>query len=1099
MKKTKKLLSLLMTLSLIPAHTPILVQSQTLADGDVVWEENFEDSKSGDLLLNDSEHWAKAEARGSDGSKINLSAVVAGNEGHKYLEISANVKDGETVAKAATAIVGTQSMSSIGLEQDTDFTVSYDFKSALYDESTMCSNSKYTEYYHSISDSSDYADSPTLQMFFHHKAATGNKTTFFTDSSGKAVTNLNRLCGSDVSVPSGDLYTAGWNSIQWVVHASSTAQDSYADLYLNGVYRGSIAMREGEFARCLVFGINFNPGIQSGTLYIDNIKITKGAYDRTETASKTTVNALTTGFEECIAAENGSNDISVYPGLAQREGNRAVSGDSDYITYETVAGAFGKSETDKALHITNTVIPSDTTVSTDSFLSFGFDWNGVSSTKLYETGDSQEISFDFAYDKIAGPLTISAGRLYSDTYTQSVSTKVLNLIQITTDNISILNGDVVFDLIEPLNTETWYNARVIFSMGSDADYNSVTVYLTRDNGSTEIFTEHLQNYSNKVGGNITYRGIAQCWLHYKHDGFDKSKGVWYDNFTIKSYIGGETFPTPTDDERINMTLDKETGKVTAEATVLKEGELWNGTLVLAVYDSEMVLKNIKLDPATDINGSHTFSVEADTVKNDTVKAMLIDGFGTMKPLLPSSSIKRYSEYALDVPSIFSSNSIIQRDTEFPVWGRATTDEEITVTVDGNTYSTTADENGDWSITSEPVSVEDNPHTITVSTADDTITYTDILAGDVWLCSGQSNMAYRLSNIIGETGISQEEYEAEINGRGNNPEIKVFKQNLAGSTFENFDVENGYWRNSETSTVGGDFYAVAYYFAQKMYEELNIPIGILNCAYSGAPIQAFISQETLKNGAYPEEANYTSVKEPSCRNASRLFNKMIAPILKYPVSGILWYQGEGNARAYAKYAELQREMVESWRAYSSRNADDVPFIFAQLSAYDDNGSGNSSYYPYLREAQYNSLNVIPNSAMVVTMDVGEENDIHPKNKAPVGERMALTALNMVYGMDTQYKYPVVTSYEIIDGAYVLTFNNTYDGLKIKDGDSTALGFSLCGEDGVYYDAIAEISGNTVTVTSENVTSPIGLRYGFKAYEYVNLYNSADIPAMPFRIE
>lgn len=242
-----------------------------------------------------------------------------------------------------------------------------------------------------------------------------------------------------------------------------------------------------------------------------------------------------------------------------------------------------------------------------------------------------------------------------------------------------------------------------------------------------------------------------------------------------------------------MSVDKDTGVVTAQATVASDSGATKGALILAVYEGNSngkKLKSVKLDSATEISGAHTFSCHTYTVKNDIVKAMLLDGLDTLKPLLPSKEIKRFAEYSLTVPSIFSSNSVIQRDTEIPIWGRATTDEEITVTVDGNTYTTIADENGDWSITADPVTVEANPHTITVATANDSITYADVLAGDVWLCSGQSNMAYRLSNIIGDTGISQEEYEEEINGRGNNPKIKVFKQNLAGSIFENFDVENG---------------------------------------------------------------------------------------------------------------------------------------------------------------------------------------------------------------------------------------------------------------------------------------------------------------------
>lgn len=202
----KVLLSLFTAVTALSAYVPAPVMaSAVISNGDVVWQESFEDCSVGSSVLNDADHWSCAEVRGSDASKINFTANIAGNSGHKYLKIGANVKDNQSVAKAAAVIVGTNHMSSFGLEQDKDFTISYDFKSEFYNADTMYSstNNKYTEYYHSVSDSSDYSDSASIQMFFHHKAAAANKTTFYTDTSGKASENLKRLCGSDASFPSG--------------------------------------------------------------------------------------------------------------------------------------------------------------------------------------------------------------------------------------------------------------------------------------------------------------------------------------------------------------------------------------------------------------------------------------------------------------------------------------------------------------------------------------------------------------------------------------------------------------------------------------------------------------------------------------------------------------------------------------------------------------------------------------------------------------------------------------------------------------------------------------------------------------------------------
>ncbi|MBP3361281.1 MAG: hypothetical protein J6N52_10535 [Clostridia bacterium] len=1101
----KKILSLITVLSLVASLTGFNIAKAEVQDGEILYEETFDKvALNTDLLSYDPGHWSRMEARGSEGSKVNVSARINGSSnGNRYLNFDASLKDGETITNAASMILGTNALTSFGLGQDEDFTLSYDFMNKSYNEKTMynASTKKTTEYFQSISGSNNYSDNATSQMYWYHKAAANNKTMIFTHSS--QLTNLIAACGdSSRTIAASTLYTGGWNSIQYVVHASTEAKKGYCEVYLNGLYIGSLGFRNGDFARYLVFNINFNQGICEGGYYLDNIVLRKGAYEKQDTAKYCTVNNLTTGFDEVSNVPKGNSSVISMPHLNQPSSSFVCGNTSDYVSIKSENCAFGGDSNNKALHITNEPVPSGVSVSKDTYLGFSFEGTGLKSTsKTYDSGDSQMISFDFAFDENAGPIALTAGRLYADDYTVSSATKVKNLVLITQNSIKFLGGKNVYTFKKQLDTETWYNIKILFTTGSADDFNSVTIYLTREDGTVETYTDHLSAYSDVVNNNTLFHGMQQFWLHYDYGTYaDGSYGVWYDNVSVKTFIGGNKYSHQAEgkDDGIVLSVDKETNIVTG--TVDYDMTHSNVALILAGYDPSGRLDRVDVDQCTAASGKHTFTASLKGEINYTIKAFLFD-LNTLKPLMERADYKMFTKCNLTLPSIYSSNAIVQQEKAFPVWGKATTGTTVTVDIDGNTYNSTADEYGNWSVTADPIYAAGNPHTIVVSDGISTKTLNDVLAGEVWMLSGQSNMAFRLNRTIGETGLSQSEYDKEIADRGTNDNLRVFSQSLAGSEEISFDVNNGVWKKMNSVSVGGDYYAVAYWFAQKLYEELGVPVGVLNCAYSGAPIQAFISQKTFLNGSYPDQANYYSDKEPDCRSASRLYNKMISPVIRYGMRGMLWYQGEGNAKAYEMYKSLQTEMVASYREANGSTPSEFPFYFAQLSAFSDKGTGNSKYYPYMREAQYETLSMIPNSEMIVTMDVGEENDIHFKKKAEVGNRFANAVLNKTYNMsEFSYEYPVVDSYSISGNTFNLVFKSVYDALKVKDGDIKLAGFKLCGSDGVYYDAEAVItSANTISVTSQNVSEPTGIRYGFEDYAYVNLFNSENQPAMPFRIE
>lgn len=451
---------------------------------------------------------------------------------------------------------------------------------------------------------------------------------------------------------------------------------------------------------------------------------------------------------------------------------------------------------------------------------------------------------------------------------------------------------------------------------------------------------------------------------------------------------------------------------------------------------------------------------------------------SMNPVATASDLN-HVETTLTVSSMFGDGCVIQRDMPYEVWGSANPGANITVEIGGSSVTAVTGADGQWTAELPALSLSDVPYTMTVSNATgDQIVYENILAGDVWLCSGQSNMERGVYLCDG----AEENMATAENYTG----IRIFKQQKSYASEPLSEPLGAKWYTSDANSVR-TCSAIGYNFAKEINEAEGVPIGIINAAYSGARIERFIELSEILNGEYPERAETVS-------DASAIYNSMIAPLTRYNIKGVLWYQGEANSQGAAsqgQYAYFQKLLMDTWAEDWGFAEGEMPFLFVQLASY------GGEDYKELRSVQHQFALDNPNSAMAVIMDCGEENDIHPKDKTTPAHRLALAALNKVYGhTDVEYKYPYATGYTVNGSTVTVTFTDVYDGLKC---DGVVHGFKLCGADGVFYDAEATIvSENTVAVTCDEVSAPTGVSFGYEAFPdpMLNLYNSADIPACPF---
>ncbi|MHB0998909.1 MAG: sialate O-acetylesterase [Armatimonadota bacterium] len=470
----------------------------------------------------------------------------------------------------------------------------------------------------------------------------------------------------------------------------------------------------------------------------------------------------------------------------------------------------------------------------------------------------------------------------------------------------------------------------------------------------------------------------------------------------------------------------------------------------------------------------------------TLRLLDISIFTILPLVISAAGLLHASSAAATVKpnGLFTDGAVIQRDMPVPVWGTADNGEEITVKFHGQSISTVA-RDGKWMVRLEPMKAG-GPYTMTI-TGSSKIRVKNIMVGDVWVCSGQSNMAF---NLLGDIDYK------EAASSSSDSRLRCLTVPEASSKLPIHDL-SGNWREANPQTVGG-FSAVGYYFARKLRESTKVPVGIIVSSCSGTSAEAwtnpriFDSRPDLKGISDDVDWGTPLNKAGGCYNA------MILPIIPYAIKGVIWYQGEGNSRpadAY-RYRELFPLMVNDWR--QTWGGRDFPFLYVQIPpVLNASLDVQESSWAELRESQLVASQAIPNSGMVVTTDAGDEYDIHPRWKRVVGERLALAARGLAYGEKIEYSGPIYKSMKVDDGRIIITFDHTGSGLVSKDGNLK--GWAIAGEDGRFARARAEIIGDTVIVSNPGIPHPTAVRYGWADYPIVNLYNKEGLPASPFRTD
>ena len=455
---------------------------------------------------------------------------------------------------------------------------------------------------------------------------------------------------------------------------------------------------------------------------------------------------------------------------------------------------------------------------------------------------------------------------------------------------------------------------------------------------------------------------------------------------------------------------------------------------------------------------------------------------------------------VSLPNILTSNMILQRNSPVPIWGRANAGEEITVRFAGQTIKTTADPNGKWSVTLKPMKQKAEPDKMTIA-GKNIVTLSNILVGDVWLCSGQSNMEYPLDYRL-------KKYAAPAKGPDKameeleKPKPDQIRYVLVEKKKDTVDIQTAGWITPENREVLGGVSAAAYFFAKEVFENTNIPIGIISTSWGGTAIE-----EWTPAWVYEQSPLFESLIDPkdgkiNGRIAGNKFRSMIQPIVPFAVKGMLWYQGETNCMTedQAVYPEKVRLMVDLYR--SLFNNPKMPFYFVQISPYlytkrtNDPKKHTEELLPEFWEAQEKCLS-IPRTGMVVTTDLVDKlTDIHPSYKWEVGRRLALIALAKDYRKKVVYEGPKYKSMKVNGNKVELSLINKGGTLKSIDGQSLTW-FSVAGADGKFVPAQAEIKGKKVIVWSDKVQNPKEVRFAWNERAMPNLINTAGLPAVPFR--
>ncbi len=486
-------------------------------------------------------------------------------------------------------------------------------------------------------------------------------------------------------------------------------------------------------------------------------------------------------------------------------------------------------------------------------------------------------------------------------------------------------------------------------------------------------------------------------------------------------------------------------------------------------------------------------------------------------LFSALAATKVASAAVQPNPIFSDGAVLQRDKPVPIWGTADEGEKVTVTFAGQTESTTA-RNGKWEVRLKPLTASATPQTLTIK-GQNTVTLNNILVGEVWLCGGQSNMEWTLSKSAGGR---------EAIAASTNPQIRFFYVPHNSSAQPLTEVKAS-WEECSPKTAAR-FSGVGYFFGRDLQQKLKVPVGLIGSYVGGTPaekwtsraalesnptLKVFLDQQARAESKYDPakaEADYqaalarhrqavadataagkpapkppTKAGNPAGRGPSSLYNAMIAPLQPYALRGVIWYQGESNRGNPKLYGTLFPALIADWR--KAWDQGDFPFLFVQIAPF-------GGVTPELRDVHLKTWLKTPNTAMAVITDHGSTS-IHPPEKEPVGQRLALAARALAYGEKIEFSGPLYDSIQIKGDKAVLHFKHVGSGLMARDGELK--GFVVAGADKKFVPAEAKIEGDTVVVSSPQVAAPAAVRYGWANVPDVNLFNKEGLPASPFRTD
>jgi sialate O-acetylesterase len=476
-------------------------------------------------------------------------------------------------------------------------------------------------------------------------------------------------------------------------------------------------------------------------------------------------------------------------------------------------------------------------------------------------------------------------------------------------------------------------------------------------------------------------------------------------------------------------------------------------------------------------------------------------------------------------ALFCDHAVLQQERPIPVWGTADVGEPVSVSLGDHKVETKTGSDGRWRV-ELPEMKAGGPHTLVIE-GHNRQEIQDVWIGEVWICSGQSNMERQLGPRSGQQPLVNWEQEA---ASANYPQIRQFAVARTPSDTPLTDT-NGSWDVCSPQTVP-NFTAVGYYFGRDLHRHLKVPIGLIHTSWGGTPAEAWTSKEALAAGfpkilavheqalsKYPAALEKFRAEEPARLQAweeaakqaaaegkpappkpqpprdpatgrqnwpSNLYQGMVAPLIPYGMRGVIWYQGESNAGRATQYRTLFPAMIGDWRNQWGQG--DFPFLFVQIAPH-------RGMNPEIRDAQLHTWKTTANTAMVVTTDVGDANDIHPTRKEPVGARLALAARALAYGETLDYSGPVFDAMTVEGSKALLSFKHLGGGLVAKDGPLR--GFEISSDGKKFVPAKAEIIGDKVVVSAEGIAVPSAVRYAWSNIPDVNLFNRTGLPASPFK--